>query len=111
MTGPILLDTCSLSPEAARATQIDIEVIGRLESLANLPSTKESRDTIHSQLLNAKSDITTLTPNDLLIKDLKFVNGIPIPGLPILTQVIQSTNLPQGLKRKKEKIEWKMVVK
>lgn len=91
LTGPILLDTCSLSPEAARATQTDIEMIEQLEVLANLPSTKDHRETLHSRILNAKSDISTLTPNDLILKDLKFVNGIPIPGFPILIKVIQFT--------------------
>jgi inorganic pyrophosphatase/exopolyphosphatase len=45
------------------------------------------RTNIYNKILKAKTDISKLSLNDLLIKDLKVVNGIPIPGFQILVKV------------------------
>ncbi|XP_024936574.1 exopolyphosphatase PRUNE1 isoform X2 [Cephus cinctus] len=83
LRGPILIDTCNFSKEADRATPMDFDVIRQLEELNTL---HPSRDQLYQDILNAKTDISQLTPDDLIIKDLKVVNGIPIVGLPILVE-------------------------
>lgn len=82
--GPILVDTCNFSREADRATPTDFEVIQSLEEVGSLDT---ERDVVYREILSAKTDISGLTPNDLMIKDLKVVNGVPIVGFPILVQV------------------------
>ncbi|XP_015122140.1 exopolyphosphatase PRUNE1 isoform X1 [Diachasma alloeum] len=91
LQGPILVDTCNFSAEAGRATPLDIEIMEKLESLRQEKATK-TRDEIHSLILDAKTDISSLSPEDLLIKDLKYVNGIPIPGFPILVEEFLNLN-------------------
>ena len=97
-TGPILVDTCNFSREADRATPIDYEVIQSLEEVGSLDT---ERDVVYRDILSAKTDISGLTPSDLMIKDLKVVNGVPIAGLPMLVQVCpipldSSTVLPSN---------------
>ncbi|KAK0177062.1 hypothetical protein PV328_001143 [Microctonus aethiopoides] len=92
LTGPILIDTCNFSESAARATPLDFEVTQRLELISGIESTAENRNDVYSKILRAKTDISSLSPINLLEKDLKFVNGIPIPGLPILAQEFLNLN-------------------
>ncbi|KAK0087402.1 hypothetical protein PV326_005210 [Microctonus aethiopoides] len=91
-SSPILIDTCNFSESAARATPLDFEVTQRLELISGIESTAENRNDVYSKILRAKTDISSLSPINLLEKDLKFVNGIPIPGLPILAQEFLNLN-------------------
>lgn len=103
-----MIDTSNFSESVARATQLDIQVMQELEKIStttntnsnsnssssgkSTPSeTQTNRNKIYSAILNAKTDISCLSPEDLILKDLKFVNGIPIPGLPILVEVCVCT--------------------
>ncbi|XP_008550742.1 exopolyphosphatase PRUNE1 [Microplitis demolitor] len=109
LKGPILIDTSNFSESVARATQLDIQVMQELEKIStttntnsnsnssssgkSTPSeTQTNRNKIYSAILNAKTDISCLSPEDLILKDLKFVNGIPIPGLPILVEEFLNLN-------------------
>lgn len=78
------MDTCNFSREADRATPTDFEVIQSLEEVGSLDT---ERDVVYREILSAKTDISGLTPGDLMIKDLKVVNGVPIVGFPILVMV------------------------
>ncbi|XP_033210602.1 exopolyphosphatase PRUNE1 isoform X2 [Belonocnema kinseyi] len=89
LRGPILVDTCNFSTEADRATPTDFEVIQSLEEVGSLDT---ERDAVYREILSAKTDITGLTPSDLMIKDLKVVNGIPIAGFPMLVQNFVALN-------------------
>ncbi|XP_034942257.1 exopolyphosphatase PRUNE1 [Chelonus insularis] len=94
LRGPILIDTCNFSESAARATPLDIKVTRELEKIIDTCSStkQDSKDEIYSRILSAKTDIGCLSSEDLLLKDLKFVNGIPIPGLPILVKEFLNLN-------------------
>ena len=83
LRGPILVDTCNFSKEANRATPADVEIVESLEKVGLLDL---DRDKAFNELVKAKSDISELTIDDLLIKDLKVIVGIPIVGLPILVK-------------------------
>ena len=84
MTGPILIDTCNFAKEANRATVVDVEVTNALEKAGSLSL---DRDKVFNEIVEAKSDISRLTIDDLLIRDLKVASGIPIVGLPMLVKV------------------------
>lgn len=89
LRGPILVDTCNFSREADRATPTDFEVIQSLEEVGSLDT---ERDVVYREILSAKTDISGLTPGDLMIKDLKVVNGVPIVGFPILVMDFLALN-------------------
>ncbi|XP_046141708.1 exopolyphosphatase PRUNE1 isoform X1 [Osmia bicornis bicornis] len=83
LRGPILIDTCNFSKEADRATSADKEVAHLLETLGQLDL---DRSKAFDEIVEAKSDISKLTVDDFLIRDLKIANGVPIVGLPILVE-------------------------
>uniref|UniRef100_A0A8D8YAS3 Protein prune homolog n=1 Tax=Cacopsylla melanoneura TaxID=428564 RepID=A0A8D8YAS3_9HEMI len=88
--GTILLDTACLSPQANRATPADHDVIQQLKTFH---PDLQSESSVFESLLKAKSDISHLTPSQLLVKDLKITkHGIPIVGLPILVQDFVTNN-------------------
>ncbi|XP_047357543.1 exopolyphosphatase PRUNE1 [Vespa velutina] len=81
LRGPILLDTCNFSKEANRTAALDREIMETLERISSLGS---DRNQIYQGVLAAKTDISELTPDDLILRDLKFESGVPFIGLPIL---------------------------
>ncbi|XP_043524637.1 exopolyphosphatase PRUNE1 isoform X2 [Frieseomelitta varia] len=83
LRGPILIDTCNFAKEANRATIVDVEVTNALEKAGSLSL---DRDKVFNEIVEAKSDISRLTTDDLLIRDLKVTSGIPIVGLPMLVK-------------------------
>ncbi|XP_066586696.1 exopolyphosphatase PRUNE1 [Prorops nasuta] len=84
LRGPILADTYNLSKKVDRATPLDYEMIEKLEKLGNLKAV--DRDETYKDILNAKTDISCLTTYDLLIRDLKETNGVPIAVFPMLVE-------------------------
>ncbi|XP_054012631.1 exopolyphosphatase PRUNE1 isoform X1 [Hylaeus anthracinus] len=83
LRGPILVDTSNFSKEADRATSTDVEVTEALERIGCL---EIDRSEEFDSILKAKADISKLTAQDLLIKDLKVAAGVPIVGMPILVE-------------------------
>ncbi|XP_078042522.1 exopolyphosphatase PRUNE1-like [Augochlora pura] len=83
LRGPILIDTCNMSKEAKRATPTDIQILEQLECIAH---SIRDRDTEYHDLIEAKNDVSELTVDDLLIRDVKVVAGVPVVGFPILVQ-------------------------
>jgi len=79
-----LIDTYNMSYEAGRATTIDIDVLNDLEQLGRLTS---DRTEIFKKIMHAKTDISELTLEELMIKDLKVTNGIPLVGFSLLVEV------------------------
>lgn len=82
--GPILIDTYNMSIEAGRATATDIDVLNTLEQLGGLSIT---RTETFNKIMNAKTDISELSLEELMIKDLKITNGIPLVGFSLLVEV------------------------
>lgn len=73
-----------MSDKADRATAIDIDVLNTLEQLGGLTS---DRTETFNKLMKAKIDISELTLEELMIKDLKVVNNIPLVGFCLLVEV------------------------
>jgi inorganic pyrophosphatase/exopolyphosphatase len=92
-SGTILLDTVNLSPAAQRATPKDIKAIGELEECLSKiqPGGRPVREEIYAPIVKARSDISQLTPEQLLRKDCKLLKtpeiSIGIPAVPLLSQV------------------------
>ncbi|XP_066138266.1 exopolyphosphatase PRUNE1 [Euwallacea fornicatus] len=79
----IIYDTIALKVENHKATVLDIQVAEKLEELFNF---SEDREGIFDKLWREHNNISHLTPHQLLKKDLKLVEGVYIPGLPILAE-------------------------
>lgn len=81
--GTIVFDTLAVNPDNKKATYLDVETVKKLEDMFGF---KEPRQTIFQKIVDLHSDISNLTPGQLLIRDLKFVNNVPVPGLPMLVE-------------------------
>lgn len=87
--GTIVLDTVNFNKSANRFTELDVEVISKLEKDFEISYT---RDQIYNELTTARSDVSSLTPFQILHRDMKIINGVPFPGVPML--VSEFLNLP-----------------
>lgn len=72
--------------------ELDLVISNKLEQNYSL---KANVTEIFDELWNAHNDISHLTSKQLLYKDLKVVNGIPMPGLPMLVETF--FRLPNAL--------------
>lgn len=61
----IVLDTVNFNVEAKRYQQLDLDIVIKLEKLFDIT---ESRESIHSQLTRARSDVSTLTAYQVGLK-------------------------------------------
>jgi len=92
-TGTIILDTVNLSPEARRGTPKDIKLVMELEEylLKMMGNKAPNRNDTFNALVKARSDISQLTPEQILRKDCKLLKTpeitIAIPAVPLLSQV------------------------
>jgi len=91
-SGTILLDTINLSATAQRATRKDIKIIAELEEcLLKVTGKTPSRDQVYSPIVQARSDISNLSTEQLLRKDCKLLKTpeitVAIPAVPLLSQV------------------------
>lgn len=89
--GTIVLDTINFNTKANRFKSLDQEMVESLEKCVKIEYT---RDSICSELTSARSDVSTLTPFQILHRDMKIINGIPFPGLPML--VAEFLDLPDA---------------
>lgn len=74
-----------MSPKVHRATVTDFSVLSALEQHGGL--TSETRTETFNKIMDAKTDISELTLEELMIKDLKVTNGVPLVGFPFLVEV------------------------
>ncbi|KAK9869472.1 hypothetical protein WA026_003227 [Henosepilachna vigintioctopunctata] len=79
----IIFDTLAVLPENKKATPLDIEMVTKLEKKFGF---QESRLSVFKKIVDLHADTSTLTVKQILIRDLKFVNNIPIPALPMLVE-------------------------
>lgn len=89
----IILDTVNFSPSADKSRELDVSIANQIEDIIEFDV--KSRKHLFNELIKARSDISSLTPLQLLSKDLKIILNpsksivIAIPGFPILVEVIQ----------------------
>lgn len=87
----IIFDTVCLNESAKRVTNKDIEVASKLESLLK----NVNKEEIYQEIQNAKFDVSDLTFDELLRKDLKVISNnitsIAISSLPVLLQTVKNS--------------------
>ncbi|KAF5295475.1 hypothetical protein FQR65_LT10463 [Abscondita terminalis] len=79
----IIFDTIGFKPEAEKVTKLDLDVSKELEKIIKNKKDPKER---YEELWALHNDVSHLTPKQLLSKDLKFIHGLPIPGLPMLVR-------------------------
>nr|XP_026483119.1 exopolyphosphatase PRUNE1 [Vanessa tameamea] len=82
----IILDTVNFSKEVNKATPLDEDSAVYLERMIQLEDIQQGRQSKLDRLLRARSDVTSLTPSQLLRKDLKILEDIFVPSFPILVK-------------------------
>lgn len=91
LRGPIVLDTVNFSESADRAKPLDIEINGEMEKILNL--SEVDRLNLFRELIKARNDVSSLSPMQLLSKDLKIISDennsyvVAFPGFPFLVEV------------------------
>ncbi|KAG6464674.1 exopolyphosphatase PRUNE1 [Manduca sexta] len=82
----IILDTVNFSKEVNKATPHDEEMILFLESLLKTEDCESFRKTQLDRLVAARSDVSRLSPAQLLRKDVKILKDVLVPSFPILVK-------------------------
>lgn len=105
LLGTILLDTVNLSPSAQKATPKDWKAVGELEEVLGKMGAKRAREELYNPIVKARSDISSLTTDQLLRKDCKMLRtpeiSIAVPALPLLAQVSYIVDLAR-----KVRVDW-----
>ncbi|XP_050360243.1 exopolyphosphatase PRUNE1 isoform X2 [Nymphalis io] len=91
----IILDTVNFSKEVNKATLLDEDSIVYLEKIMKLENIQDERQSKFDRLLRARSDVSSLTPSQLLRKDLKILEDIFVPSFPLLVK--EFLQKPQAL--------------
>lgn len=95
LSGPIVLDNMNFSDSAVKAKPLDVDIYGEIERI--LHSTEADRLNFYNELIKARSDISSLSPMQLLSKDLKIISNndgsyvVAFPGFPLLVEVLNVT--------------------
>lgn len=93
LRGPIVLDTANFSESADKAKPLDIEINGEIEKTLDL--TETDRLKLFKELVEARSDVSSLSALQLLSKDLKIISNkdqsyvVAFPGFPLLVEVMK----------------------
>lgn len=103
--GAIILDTVNFSKDADKARQLDLDMAERIEQVLNIENPLMHRSQLLQELVEARSDVSTLDSMQILYKDLKLIKNksgtkhIAFPGFPLLvTDYIQMPNAESNLK-------------
>lgn len=79
-----MVDTYNMSATGGRVTTTDVDVLNKLEQLGRLTT---DRTEIFNKIMSAKTDISELSIEELMLKDLKVTSGVPIAVFPLLVEV------------------------
>lgn len=91
----IVLDTVNFSKDADKARQLDRTICDRIETELNIDEAKRLR--LFNELIEARSDVSSLNSLQILSKDMKSISNsdgtriVAIPGYPI--SVREYTNM------------------
>lgn len=83
MLETINFDTIGFKPEAGKTKDLDLKVAEELETFLKI---NKDRLTIFDELWTVHNDVSHLSAKQLLSKDLKTINSVFIPGLPMLVR-------------------------
>lgn len=113
--GAIILDTVNFSKTADKARPLDSEMVRLIEMHLGIENNVEYREQLFNNLVEKRSDISSLDSLQILYKDMKIVsrNGykIAIPGYPMLVQdYIKLDTVDQNLRIFAERIGCNVIV-
>ncbi|CAB3252193.1 unnamed protein product [Arctia plantaginis] len=91
----IILDTVNFSKEVNKARVLDEEIILFLESLIKPDDYTAERERTLDSLVRARSDVSKLTADQLLKKDVKVVSHVFVPCFPFLVK--EFLKMPKAL--------------
>ncbi|XP_077289285.1 exopolyphosphatase prune [Arctopsyche grandis] len=84
--GTIVLDTVNFLVSADKARPLDFEMAELLEKILSIENCDRHKKQLFEDLLRARTDYSNLNVHHLLKRDLKIMNKISIPGLPMLVE-------------------------
>ena len=71
----IVLDTINFSKDADRFRQLDVDIVENIEHYLNIENVEEHRNILFNELVEARSDVSTLNSLQILSKDLKIISN------------------------------------
>lgn len=71
----IVLDTINFSKDADRFRPLDLEVVENIEQYLSIENVEEHRSKLFNELVEARSDVSTLDSLQILSKDLKIISN------------------------------------
>lgn len=100
----IVLDTVNFSKDADKARELDVKMAERIETLLGITDSEQHRSKLLEELINARSDVSSLNSGQLLYKDLKIIRNksgskvIAIPGFPIsVKDYVEQSNAKESI--------------
>ncbi|CAO1356218.1 unnamed protein product [Diamesa serratosioi] len=104
----IVLDTINFSKEADRYRALDVDIVENIEQYLNIENVEEHRKKLFNELVEARSDISTLNSLQILSKDLKIIsnkdNSVRVAlSAVLLPEYTDLANATENLKRFVEK--------
>lgn len=71
----IVLDTINFSKDADRFRPLDVEIVENIEQFLSIENVEEHRTLLFNELVEARSDVSTLDSLQILSKDLKIISN------------------------------------
>ncbi|RZC33459.1 hypothetical protein BDFB_003723 [Asbolus verrucosus] len=104
----IIYDTIGLDKDCGKTFDEDIAAAEHLEKILK-PT--QSRKELFEELWKIHNDTSNLSTKELLYRDLKVVQGVPIPGLPLLVEdYLKRSDAEVAIKSFAEEYDCKNVV-
>ena len=103
--GPIVLDTINFSPVADKVRPLDIEIGNYIENLLGIGNVEANRKLIYEELVEARADVSTLSPLQVLSKDLKIISNqagtvkIALPGVIDVFKFIETEDAEDSIRQ------------
>ncbi|XP_057652241.1 exopolyphosphatase PRUNE1-like [Diorhabda carinulata] len=79
----IVVDCKALDPSKGKARELDCKMAELLEKKYNF---NDTRRTLFKKIMNLRTNVSNLTPKQILYKDTKIIKGVPMPSLPMLVE-------------------------
>lgn len=100
------MDTANFSKEADKARQLDYDMASLIESRLGIVNSHENRLNLFNELIQARSDVSTLNSYQILLKDMKIITNksrskvVALPGYPMLvSEYIQLEDVIESIRK------------
>ncbi|KAF5282390.1 hypothetical protein FQA39_LY17587 [Lamprigera yunnana] len=104
----IIFDSIALNPAVDKVRDLDLKISQKLKEMFDIKITVEQ---LFEELWQAHNNVSHLTPKQLLVKDLKFIEKLPIAGVPMLVQdYLKLPNVLSNLIQFCDEIDYETIV-